>query len=77
MSEKISIEEKKKRLKEYKRNEYLKNAEIIKKKQKEYYYKKKILRGEPLKEDKYKITILYRKDYLNTEFEKKFTVFFD
>lgn len=75
--EKLTEEEKKQRLKEYKRKEYLKNAELIKKKQKEYYYKKKIERGEPLKQDKYKISILYRKNFLNTEFEKKFTVTFD
>jgi hypothetical protein len=77
MSKKLTEEEKKNKLKEYKRNEYLKNADTIKQRQKEYYYKKKIERGEPLKKDKYKISILYRKNFIGTDFEKKFTVFFE
>ena len=56
-------QQKKERIREYKRQEYLKNADKIKAKSKEYYYKKKKELGLPDKKDKYKIEIKYSKDY--------------
>jgi len=50
-------QQKKERIREYKRQEYLKNADKIKAKSKEYYYKKKKELGLPDKKDKYKIEI--------------------
>ena len=65
---------KKHKIKEYKRIEYLKNADKIKARQKDYYYKKKKELGKPDKKDKYKIIVL-RID--ECEDKSRFTVHFD
>ena len=75
--EKLTEEEKKEKIRQYKKQEYLKNAESIKARQREYYIKKKIERGEPLKQDKYKKKIYHLKDCENEEDKKKFTLHFD
>jgi hypothetical protein len=66
--------DKKERIKEYKRQEYLKNADKIKARSKEYYYKKKKELGLPDKKDKYKIEVKHSKDY---EDKSIFIVTFD
>ena len=58
-----TFKDKKEKIKEYKRLEYIKNAEKIKQRSKEYYYKKKIEQGLPDKKDKYKIVIKHIKDF--------------
>lgn len=65
---------KKNKIKEYKRQEYIKNAEKIKARQREYYYKKKAELGIPDKKDKYKITVLRIEE---CEDKSRFTVHFD
>jgi hypothetical protein len=65
---------KRNKIKEYKKSEYLKNAEKIKARQREYYYKKKIELGIPDKKDKYKITILRIEE---CEDKSRFTVHFN
>ena len=75
--EKLTEEERKEKIRLYKKAEYQKNAEAIKARQREYYVKKKIERGEPLKEDKYKIKIFHIKDCKTDEERKRFTVHFD
>lgn len=73
----LTLEEKKQKIKEYKRIEYLKNSESIKQKQREYYYRKKKELGLPDKKDKYKISILRYNDNLPEDVKKKFIVNFD
>jgi hypothetical protein len=75
--EKLTEEEKKEKIRQYKRTEYLKNAETIKARQRDYYIKKKIERGEPLKNDKYKISILHINDCKTDEEKKRFVVSFE
>ena len=71
----ISSEDiKKQKIKDYKRQEYIKNADKIKARQREYYYKKKKELGIPDKKDKYKVTILHIND---CEDKSRFTVYFD
>lgn len=77
MKVKLTEEEKKEKIRQYKRLEYEKNKELIKQKQREYYYKKKIEQGLPLKKDKYKITLIHYKDCQTEEEKQKFILNFD
>lgn len=54
---KENTELRKQKIKEYKRQEYIKNSDKIKARSKEYYYRKKKELGIPDKKDKYKIII--------------------
>jgi hypothetical protein len=77
MKNKLTEEEKKEKIRQYKKLEYEKNKELIKKKQRDYYYKKKIEQGLPLKKDKYKITLVFYKDAVTEEEKNKFILHFD
>jgi hypothetical protein len=66
-------EEKKKRIKEYKRAEYIKNADKIKKRQKEYYYRKKAEQGKEPKKKKPELKI----EFYSEEQKERFIVRFD
>jgi hypothetical protein len=67
-------EERKKKIREYKKQEYIKNADKIKARSKEYYYRKKKEQGLPDKKDKYKIIIKRIDDF---EDKSIFTLHFD
>jgi hypothetical protein len=74
---KLSLEEKKEKIRQYKKVEYERNKEAIKEKQKVYYYKKRAELGIPTKKDLKKITLLHFKDAMTEEEKAKFYVSFD
>jgi len=67
---------KKEKIKEYKRQEYIKNKEKIKQKSREYYYKKKEKLGIPNKKIKKNITVIHY-DKVDEDQQKKFWIHFD
>jgi len=74
---KISLDEKKEKIRQYKKAEYERNKESIKEKQKVYYYKKRAELGIPTKKDIKKITLIHLKDCETEEEKAKFYVSFD
>lgn len=75
--EKISEEEKREKIRQHKREEYLKNADAIKARQRAYYYKKKAEAGTPNKEDKYKIKVERLSEATTDEARQRFILHFD